>query len=792
MKTVERYISFALLGLLSLGVSFCLYAHMQNRKLSILNHGFEPQASFILVWFIAAASALVLIWLLLPRFESKLLNVEIETLQRENLICLTPTALGLLIPLMLGHYLTAADLRSRLHLLTAAMLAGILLLKLLQYRRHLKNRHPIEDLVERFSRLSQRKRIWILFFTAFLLYNLGAAILVSGGRAFSGDEPYYLLTSDSLYQDLDINLSDQYGDGDHVHFYPPELYPNVRLRAYARFGHKGEGYIYPISQPGVSFLILPWYALSQLFKGRVLIFLIRSSLTFWAALLGVQIYLLFSQLWQKERLSLFLWFLYSFTAPIFFFAFHIYPAVPIALFSIYIFRKAWSPDAPSNFEYALCGFLLALFPFFGLKYNMILWPLLLIAGYTFVRKHRAGLRIAWFLVFPLAGLAAFYLYVNHMYGTLNPIAIYEGVLTSDKIQNFQDVMRNTPLMLRIDSLLDYFLDQRDGLLLYAPWYFFALAGCIEMFRRARATLVTFVLLAGPFLFNYAFFAHRQGSSPQGRVLTPLSWMAAIAVGYFLLHNHKRFYTLLFRGSVILSLVIVPGLLLNASFLYQPTTHQYTFRGSELFVSLSNLHFFLPDFLPSFLKLDNSGYVPNYVWLGLILIFVIGYAVKKDIRLPRGFLFQAVCIWILLALFFSIFCLFPRPVLLFPQNAAYASGERIAFYPMGRNIRMAEPGAFELMGWDRSYDLYFTAWRELRSLKLTFGPEQGETAARVDLFDVPLFSGRVSDRSESLMYTDPPRYRYRNTNLYLLRITLQSRPPDAPEGLPFKFNVSFRQ
>ena len=112
--------------------------------------------------------------------------------------------------------------------------------------------------------------------------------------------------------------------------------------------------------------------------------------------------------------------------------------------------------------------------------------------------------------------------------------------------------------------------------------------------------------------------------------------------------------------------------------------------------------------------------------------------------------------------------------------------------MGRNIRMTEPGAFELMGWDRSYDLYFTAWRELRSLKLTFGPEQGETAARVDLFDVPLFSGRVSDRSESLMYTDPPRYRYRNTNLYLLRITLQSRPPDAPEGLPFKFNVSFRQ
>jgi len=792
MKLAERYLSFALLGLLSLGVSLCLYAHMQYRKFSILEHEFKPQVSFILVWLIAAASALVLFWLLLPRFEKRYLDAEIETLQRENLICLTPTALGLLIPLMLGHYLTAADLHSRLHLLTAAMLAGIFFLKVLQYRRRLKDRHPVDNLVERFSRLSIKKRLWVLFLVSFLLYNLGAAILVSAGRAFSGDEPYYLLTADSLYQDLDINLSDQYGEGDHVHFYPPELFPNVRLRAYARFGHKGEGYIYPVNQPGVSFLILPWYALSQLFKGRVLIFIIRSGPTLWAALLGVQIYLLFSQLWHKEKLSLFLWLLYSFTAPIFFFAFHIYPAIPITLFFVYIYRKARSPDPPSNFEYAFCGFLLALFPFFGLKYNMVFWPLLLIAGYHFVRTHRAGYRIAWFLAFPLAGIAIFYLYVYHMYGTFNPIAVYEGVLTPDKLQNFQDVMRDTPLMLRIDSFLDYFLDQRDGLLLYAPWYVFALAGCIEMFRRARATLVTFILLAGPYLFNYAFFAHRQGSSPQGRVLTPLSWMAAIAVGYFILHNRKRIYTLLFGGCVILSFGMVLLLLQNPSFLYQPTTHKYAFRGSELFISLSNLHFYLPDFLPSFLKLDNLRYIPNYVWLGLILVFGVGYAVKRDMRLPRGFFYQAAGVWVLLAVFFWVFCLYPSPVLLSPQNAAYASGEKVAFYPMNRNIRMTEPGVFELTGWDRSYDLYFTAWRELRSVKLTFGPEQGETAAKLVLFDVPLFSGRVSDRTESLTYADPPRYRYRNTNLYLLRITLQSPPPDSPEGLPFRFSVSPRQ
>lgn len=141
------------------------------------------------------------------------------------------------------------------------------------------------------------------------------------------------------------------------------------------------------------------------------------------------------------------------------------------------------------------------------------------------------------------------------------------------------------------------------------------------------------------------------------------------------------------------------------------------------------------------------------------------------------------------LFFAAFCLYPRPVLLFPQNAAYSSGERLAFYAQDHNIRMTGPGTFELTGWDRSYELYFTSWRQLRSLKFTFGPGQGEAAAKLDLFDVSLFSGRVTDRKESLMYADPPLYRYRNTNLYLLRITLQSAPAESHEGIPFELMVT---
>jgi hypothetical protein len=779
MKTKERLLSFALLGILSIGLCFVLYMHIQLPSFSINDHAFHPPLAFMLVWAVAAYSLLVLFWLLLPRAEQAFLQTDLKRLQRWNLASCIPLALGLPAPLLLSYYLTADDLKTRLHLLTAAMLLGVLLLKAIQYRQVLKERRILDNVLDGISGLPRKKLMMLLFVTAFLLYHQGAALLVSRGLAFPGDEPYYLLTANSLYQDQDINLANDYAEGDHANFYPPELYPNLRLQAYARVGRHGSDTIYPINQPGVSVLILPWYALSQLFKGRALIFVLKSSLAFWAALLGIQLYLLFVQLWGSARLALSLWFIYAFTAPIFFYGFHVYPAVPIALFSVYIYRKARSPGPLPAAQYVFCGFLLALYPWFGLKYNMIMWPLLLVAGYHFVRDHKIRWKTMGFLLFPLISQLGFYLYVFELYGTFNPIAIYEGVLTPEKIQNFRDVMRDTPLMLRIDSFFDYFLDQRDGLLLYSPWYLFALLGLVEMFRRARTTLLTFALLAGPFLFNYAFFAHRQGSSPPGRVLAPLSWMGAIAVGYFILHNRKRLYGLMYRGAVFFSFAVVILMLHTPLHLYQPTTHQYTFRGAELFISLSNLHFYLPDLLPSFIKVDNLGYIPNYIWLGLILVFVIGYSLKRGIRIPRGNVFLGGLALGLLTLYFLGFCLYPRPVLMSPERIEFPSGERVAFYTLDQNVRRDGTGVFNLHAYGRTYNFFFTSRRPLKSLRLEIGPRQGSAPLRLEMFDLPLYEGRVSGEPQTIEVADPPSYRFKNTNLYLLRVTLR-KPADESQ------------
>ncbi len=792
MKSTERLLSFVWIGLLSLGMSFSLYIGLHVTRFTKLAHGFQPAMAFLVVWTFAAFSILLTFWLLLPRVEQRWLGEDLHDLQRRNLAGLSPLALGLASPLLLRHYMTATDLSTRLQLMTTFIVAAFLLVKGRQYYRHLKRSGRLNAWMERFSRMPRRRRLLVLFLTAFLIYHLGAAAVVFQGLSFSGDEPYYLLTTHSLYQDQDINVADEYDNGEHVHFYPPELYPQVRLGVYARVGRLGPAYRYPVNQPGISLLILPWYALSQMFQGRILIFLIKSSLAFWTSLLGLQIYLLTAQIWRDEKRSLFIWLLFGFTAPVFFYSFHIYPAVPIALFSITIYRKATGPGPLPRRQLFLCGLLLAVFPWFGLKYNLIFWPLLAVAAFHFIRDHRIGSRILWYLVPPLVAMAGFYFYIHALYGTFNPIAIYEGMLTAEKLENFRDVMWHTPLMLRIDSLLDYFLDQRDGLLLYAPWYFFALPGLIEMFRRARKTLLAFLLLAAPFLFNYAFFAHRQGGSPPGRVLAPLSWMGAVAVGYFLVHNRKRVYSLLFFAAAGLSAVLVVLLLQNPHFLYQPTTHEYTFRGAELFISLGNLHFYLPGLLPSFIKVDNLGYWPNYLWLGLVVLFGLVYIVDIDLRPPRRLWMRVAAGLAGLAVLFIWFCFYPRAVLLYPQGVAYPGGEKLAFYALGRNVRMPAPGEFELTAPDRTYTFYFTSWRRLDTLKLGFGPSRGEYSVKVELFDVPLFSGRMAEHMETLVYTRPPHYRYRNTHLYRLQLALRRLSADTTPHNPFRLIISPRK
>ena len=667
-------------------------------------------------------------------------------------------------------------------------LGAVVYLKAVLWKEKWGGNPPWAGWIEAFGRRSRKKRLAALFLIALAVYLLLTLVLVSKNITFSGDEPYYLLTTHSLYKDGDINVANNYANRDYFNYYSREQHPSLHLGVYAREGRKGNQYLYPINLPGVSVLMLPFYALSRLFRGNLLTFILKGSLSIWAVLLGLQLYLFARERFSKEKTALTLWFVYSFSAPVFFYAVHLYPEVPIAVAGLFIYRKISSAAPITTIQAFAMGSCLSVFPWFGLKFNLIFWPLLIIVVYDFVARRRQIRTILAFLALPLASTGLFYVFVYALYGTFSPFAIYEGIMTPEKVQEVKYQITGIPVMLRVDSFFDYFLDQRDGLLLYAPVYLFALAGLVEAFRRSKKDFIAFLLLSLPYLINYGFFTHRQGHSPQGRILTPLSWIGAIAIGYFLVHNRKKVYSFLFGAAVVISLAFNLILIQYPGFLYQPTTHEFTFRGGGLFVYLSNLHFYLPKYLPSFIKVDNLGYIPNYIWAGLVLLFLGIYIKKRGKAKPLAFGFHLGFCAVALAVLFTGFVLYPRGTLLFPARANYLHGERLAFYSLENQVQMKQPGKFSLSQDSRHYEFIFSSQHPLRKLDLSFGSSAGDYPVEMQIFDRPLFAGRTERGMKSLTVDSPPHYRLKNLYLYEITFYLGSQTEVATIENPFFLGI----
>jgi len=380
MTGKEKTLSLALLFVLSLGLTAYLTLCFQSGGYSFLDHALRIAPLETAALAVAAFLLMAILWVLIGRAEARMTGEASVKALGKGLSAFLPFALFLLSPVLLAHYTTREDLRTRLAILGVLVILAFLALTFGR-RRRISGPwpHRFGLALARFEAWPRRKKIAALFLAAFLIYNLAVLVLVLQGVEFSGDEPNYLITADSLYYDRDIDLANNYADQDWFHFYSRKEHPRLKLGIYGRYGKGGKEHIYPINLPGVSVLTLPFYAFGQLLGGKALTFVLKGSLSVWAALLGIQLFLFAEERWKRTRMSLAIWALYSFSAPAIFFAVHLYPEVPIAFMSLLIYRKVSSERPLKLMLYPVLGFLLATFFWFGVKYNIIFRPLLLVA-----------------------------------------------------------------------------------------------------------------------------------------------------------------------------------------------------------------------------------------------------------------------------------------------------------------------------------------------------------------------------------------------------------------------------
>jgi hypothetical protein len=361
-----------------------------------------------------------------------------------------------------------------------------------------------------------------------------------------GDEPHYLIITQSLLKDGDLRIENNHRNGDYRAFFSGELpKPDYRRR-----GRNGE--IYSIHAPGLPVLVAPAFALAGY----------RGVVAFLILLAAAGSALAWHLAWMVGRRTDAAWIAWAATTlsvSAIFHSFTVYPDGPgavIALTGVWALLRAEHESrtgAERLMPWWLHGAALATLPWIHTRFALIagsLGALVLLRLST--TRNAAGKAVA-FLTVPAVSALCWVGFFIAIYGTPDPSAPYA---------NEEGSASFIP-----GGLAGLFFDQRFGVFAYAPVLMTAVAGLVVMARRRESRRLGLELLfvVVPYLLAVTHFAMWWGgTSAPGRFFVPMLPMMAIPVAVCWTVVRSRVMRVTILGALMLtvfasaSLVFVGG------------------------------------------------------------------------------------------------------------------------------------------------------------------------------------------------------------------------------------------
>ncbi|MCP4220160.1 MAG: hypothetical protein GY765_36350, partial [bacterium] len=351
-------------------------------------------------------------------------------------------------------------------------------------------------------------KIWLI---AFLLFCLVSTVLYLRGIHLSGDEPHYLMIAQSLADDGDFDLKNNFTEKAYLSYIPVEL----------RFhgGIYGGRYL-SFHLPGLSFLLVPFYWLFKLLGGAVPAALyFRLVASFFNAFFVLMLFHIMRMSFPGRDITG-LWLLVTAIFPLAFHSVHLYPELPAATCMMAAYYTAFSRRR----NLLLAGLFLSFIPWLHVKYIPPLLVLALAIVYDNVKplkpfridKEKLK-RLMRFLLFPLINFILLTVFCMVLYNTLSPTNIFP-----------KESYWTVPFLLRLKVFFAYFIDQRDGLLLYAPLYFLV----FWSFKKRFQGKLLLLGIGFSYVFFHAFTSVRGAYSPAGRPLMFVSWIFVLFIAHY--------------------------------------------------------------------------------------------------------------------------------------------------------------------------------------------------------------------------------------------------------------------
>lgn len=313
---------------------------------------------------------------------------------------------------------------------------------------------------------------WLAGVLAAACYGAGAVHIAE--RIPNGDEPHYLVITQSLLLDHDLRIQNNHERGDYTSYFQGELRPH-----YLRRGTDGQ--IYSVHAPGISLLVLPGFALAG-YSGAVATVIVCTAV---ASVLAWQV----SWLLTASALSAWIaWASVFLTTPYFFHGFTIYPDGPggmLTMIGVWLLVQLALARPVSGVALVLTGASLSALPWFHTRFAVLAGVLGLLIGLRLSAGPGGAGRLLRFATAPVLSVCAWLGFFWIIWGVPDPAAPYGG---------------NTQLAVGqiwrgASGLL---FDQQFGVIASAPIYAVALAGIAALARRHLRLAIELVLIVGAY------------------------------------------------------------------------------------------------------------------------------------------------------------------------------------------------------------------------------------------------------------------------------------------------------
>ena len=300
-----------------------------------------------------------------------------------------------------------------------------------------------------------------LFLLLSIVYCFSIGIKASRGASITGDEPFYLLTTQSLVQDGDLALDSQYQARSYEAFFdhPAGLWRQSVPTE--------DGRLLSPHNPGLSILVIPGFVLGSLLGVQIQLLVMAAATMALAFLLAARLTGMGAISWLAA-LGV------GLTAIAFIHSTEIYPEFPAALALVAaLLIVAWRKELTQT-DGVLLMALLSAMCWVGVKYV----PLAAVVGGVALLRSGARTRAA---LLGLGGVSAAFFIWFHLktYGALTPYnvgAVYWGMTTAETLGHhvgFED---------RIYRLWGLFVDRRFGIGRWAPLLLAVIPGLALMAR----------------------------------------------------------------------------------------------------------------------------------------------------------------------------------------------------------------------------------------------------------------------------------------------------------------------